>query len=289
MRFRLGHVGSSASITNAIWEQENKTLATSPSLDHLPFVPLSSWAPSIALALGLSKSLPLYHQLIDHHLTSLATHAAVPCRVPVTLGLLADSEAPHWQTKYNPNEYHIRNLLSFEASSRARKEARMLSPERANIARRERLAERFRQFCEQSRTDRGQVKERGIECHREAVGSSRLDAVGVTNTTLKWLRTEKLVDKDTSVKSAVETLLVDLIGQKEHTMSVCTVFELWPEWSDRGGMTINDLEHLEKNKAPFCNAACIMGLFREVCTKEESMVALDMRECVQHWKKVRLG
>ena len=45
-----------------------------------------------------------------------------------------------------------------------------------------------------------------------------------------------------------------------------------------------------KDKIPaFCNAACVMELVREVCSREESTFAADMRECAQHWKKVKLG
>ncbi len=54
-------------------------------------------------------------------------------------------------------------------------------------------------------------------------------------------------------------------------------------------MTIEDLEVLARDKPAFCNAACAMGLIRDVSNKEESAVALDMRECVQHWRKVSLG
>ena len=72
--------------------------------------------------------------------------------------------------------------------------------------------------------DREQAKERGSERQREAVGSSRLDAVSVTNTILEWLKTERLVDENSSVPSAVETL-VDLIRKEEHAMSLCTVLE----------------------------------------------------------------
>jgi len=53
-------------------------------------------------------------------------------------------------------------------------------------------------------------------------------------------------------------------------------------------MTTGDLEVLARNKLTFCNAACVMGIIKVVRTKEESAVALDMRECVQ-WKNVRLG
>ncbi len=78
------------------------------------------------------------------------------------------------------------------------------------------LRREFHSFGEGSRIGREQAKERSIKRRREAVGSSRLDAVIVTNTTLKWLKAEKLVDKDNSVQSAVETL-IDLI-RKEHAI-----------------------------------------------------------------------
>ena len=164
-----------------------------------------------------------------------------------------------------------------------------MSPEQADLAKRRRQEERLHQFVEQSRMDREQAKERSSKRQREAIGSSRLDATSVTTAILKWLRAEKLIDEDTSVQSVVETFLVDLIRQEDHAMIVCNVLNRWREWSDRGGMTVDDLEYLKLHKVPFCNAACIMGLFREVCTKEESTVALDMRECVRHWKNVRLG
>ena len=115
-----------------------------------------------------------------------------------------------------------------------------------------------------------------------------LNTVSVTNTTMKWLKEEKLVDKDSSVQSAVETSLVNLIRKEEHATSVCTVLERWREWTDRGGMTIDDLEFLKRHKPSF-QRGCVMDLLREMCTKEKSTVALDMRECIQHCQEIQLG
>ena len=44
-------------------------------------------------------------------------------------------------------------------------------------------------------------------------------------------------------------------------MSVCTVSKRSREWSDQGGIPVNDLKFLESNEVPFCNAPCVMGLF----------------------------
>lgn len=96
LRFRLGHLGTAVTIANAVWEHENMPLAGSSSLDYLRSSPASTWALSIALALGLSKSLLCYNHHLDPSLISLGTRDTVSCDVLVTLGLLDESEAPPW-------------------------------------------------------------------------------------------------------------------------------------------------------------------------------------------------
>lgn len=66
--------------------------------------------------------------------------------------------------------------------------------------------------------------------------------------------------------SAVETLLVDIIRQEEHAMSICTVLKRWREWSDRGGMTSSELEYPSASR-------------RALWASSE--------ECVQEWKARR--
>ena len=54
-------------------------------------------------------------------------------------------------------------------------------------------------------------------------------------------------------------------------------------------MVIDNLQFLEKNKVAFWHASWVAGVLRAVGTEEKSEVPLDMQECVQHWRKVRLG
>ena len=289
IRFRLGHLGTSINISNAVWEHENMPPTETPSLDHLRSPPASTWAPSIALALGLSKSLPLYNHHLNPSLINLAIRDTVPCGVLVTLGLLDESEAPPWETKYDRLEFANRHHSNFLTRQREIAAENKMSPEMASIARAKRLAAELQQFHDESRMDMERDRERRVKRQREAVGSSRLDTIAVATATIKHLKAEKLVGEDDGLQAAVEAVLVRMMRQVEHSMSVCTILERWRLWTDRGGMTTEDLEILEKDRIAFCNAACIVGLLREVSTKEESAVALDMRECVQHWKKVRLG
>ncbi|KAK4690491.1 hypothetical protein P7C71_g6312, partial [Lecanoromycetidae sp. Uapishka_2] len=289
LRLRLGHHGSSVTIANAIWEHENIPLAESPSLDHLRSHPTSGWAPSIALAFGLSKSLPLYNHNLDPSLINLAGRESIPCGVLVTLDLLDESEAPPWETKYDPFERTQQHHSFFVAQQREIAAENRMSPDQARTARTKRLAAENQQRMDQVRQDLTQNRERAATRQREAIGSPRVDATAAANAALKYLRGEKLIVESDGSQAVVEALLVGVLKQEEQSIAVCTVLERWRAWSDRGGMTIEDLDVLAKNKLAFCNAACVMALMRDVSTKEESAVALDMRECVLQWKKVRLG
>ena len=289
LRFRLGHVGNSMAITSATWEHENMPLTESPFLDHLRVVPASTWAPSIALALGLSKSHPLYNHHLDQSLISLATRDTVPCGVLVTLGLLDESEAPPWETKYDRFEYAQRHQQDFLSRQREMSAENMMSPDQASIARAKRQAAEMQKNMERARTDMERERERRVKRQREAVGSPNLNTAAVSNAVLKHLKAENIASEDDGFEAIVEATLIGIMRQEEQSMKICSVLQRWQAWSDRGGLMIEDLETLEKEKLAFCNAACVMRLVKEVSTKEESGVALDMRECVERWKNVRLG
>ncbi|MCJ1280360.1 hypothetical protein MMC21_008187 [Puttea exsequens] len=289
IRLRLGHLGNSVTISNAVWEHEYMPLAGGPSLDHLMSVAAASWAPSIALALGLSQSLPLYNHRLDPWLISLAIRDTIPCGVLVTLGLLDESETPEWETKYNRDESAYRSHARFVASSREMMAEAKMPPEQARLAREKRQMAESQAFHDQCADDRARDRERRIKRRREAIGSPRLESAVVSNSALDYMKEQKLVNRDAGIKDVAEALLVSLLKQEEQAMKAVSILERWRAWGDRAGMLLEDLDSLEDDKLAFCRAACVLDLFKETSTKKESAVALDMRECVQQWRKVRLG
>ena len=86
---------------------------------------------------------------------------------------------------------------------------------------------------------------------------------------------EKIVEKDTSVRSAVKTLLVDLVKQNEQAMGICAGLKRWLEWSGRGSMTIHNLESLEKVEVTLCNSVKHGHLPR-------SVYEIGKHDCVRH-------
>lgn len=131
--------------------------------------------------------------------------------------------------------------------------------------------------------------ERQMKRGREAVASPRLETAAVMNVALKWQIQENHSKPESTLQDSIETLLIGIMKEDQQALSVCTLLERWRSWTERGGMTIEDLDLLVDQRQAFCNAACVIGLLNEVYGKEESTVATDMRDCVQHWKKVRLG
>ncbi len=165
----------------------------------------------------------------------------------------------------------------------------MISPDQARIARSKRQADELHAMSTQHMERHRRDRERDLNRRREAISSPRLDTPAVAAAALKWLIEEKYCKPDGSYQDVVESLVLQAVKEEEQAMTVLAVLERWCAWNDRGGMNIDDLNWLDGKRQAFCTAACVMGLLCEVCSMGESTVAADMRECVQHWRKVRLG
>ena len=264
-------------------------LAQSPSLKHLRTHPVSLWLSSIALALGLSRSFPLYSHTLDHWLLTLASRESIPCGVLVLLGLVDENNAPPWETKYNRNEkIHAQHSAFLVQQQKIAAESKM-SPDQARIARTARVAAELQQRTDEFGQKAAQERERAHNRQREAISSPRLDNTKATIAALTYLKAQRRIARDSGVQAVAEAMVMGVILQEESSIETCAILERWRAWCDRGGMTIEDLNELMDNKAEFCSAVCVMELVRDVSTKEESAVALDMRECVARWKNVRLG
>lgn len=290
LRFRLGHLPSGdLNISTAAWEVSHAPLDSSPSLKHLRSKPASTWFPAIALALGLSKSLPLYTYTLPPFLHGLAMKDTIPCGVLVLLGILKEHEAPDWATKYDPAEEGQRMHKNFLAKQRAIAAERMMTGEQARIARIARETEDLHRIGEEFRARMGRQREREERREREAFASGRLEARIAADASLRWLAGQNLLRNAAGTQEAVEGLLMGMVKGEAVAMGACGVLERWREWSDRGGMNTDDLASFKKDTLGFCYAACVMGLLRDVCAKEESSVAIDMQEVIRFWKKIRLG
>lgn len=67
---RFSYTGRSLTISKALWELEDGYELPEQllNLEHLDKKPECTWIPAMALALGLSKSMPLYNHDLDESL-----------------------------------------------------------------------------------------------------------------------------------------------------------------------------------------------------------------------------
>lgn len=289
VRLRFSGSGSALTISDALWEYGHGVSGPKLPLSHLQKPPASLWVPSIALSLGLGRSMPLYNHSLDASLKVLANRDTIPSGVLVMLDIIPESAAPSWETKYDSHEDQRNIHAQFLAKQRAINAENKMSPEQASIARSKRQMDELQAMSDGLNERRRRDRERHDKRGREAVASPRLEPGVVTTMALKWLTQEKHAKPNSSLPDAIETVLFEMIQGDEKALSVCDILEKWRSWNERGGMTIDDVDWLADRKPALCNAVCVMGLLNEVCTKEESTVAADIRECVQHWNKVRLG
>ena len=296
LRFRITSMGSVLSIQSPTWEHSQTSLPPSsqPSLTHLtsPSSTGHTLFPTLALTYALSNSLPLHTcSFPSSMLTLTSPSASVPAGVMVLLGLLPEDEAPEWgETKYDPHEDASAIHSRFMASHRAIAAERMMAPEQANIARMAREAESRARMMEdtiaRARRDRERIELR----EREAVGSVRLSAKVVAERAFSFLAREGKVDAGKGLQGAVERLLVGIVRREDWAVEgACIVLNRWKEWAAREGMSREDFAVVKGEITGFAFAACAVGLIGEVGNKDEGGLAVDMRECISVWKKVRLG
>ena len=276
------------SILTAQWERDCNLIVPIIPIDHITSSPPTAlYFTSTILALSLLK--PQHqslHTTIPPSVLQFATQASLPAGVLVLLGLLAEADAPSIFTTYDPHEDRLASMNSLSRYSRARQAEMKMSPADAMAARTNRQREESASWFEEFSMKRRRDQDREALREREALGSGPLDVIKVAEKAALWLvKDEKLGEEE----ELVESWLIGVLKREEIFLSVIGILERWVEWVERGGMKRDDLTFLKSNMKGFCYATTVVRLLKLAGEKEESSVALDMKECVKAWKKVRLG
>ncbi|MCJ1257850.1 hypothetical protein MMC24_005676 [Lignoscripta atroalba] len=289
LRFHLSSRYGSFKIATALWEHNHEPTSQHPNVTHLCKPPANLWFPSAAIALGQTKGMALWTCHIPDAIALLATKDCIPCGVLVLLGLVAEKDAPAWATQYDPLEDVHANSARFLAQQRKVNAERMLPAAQQQAARAAREAEQSASFSEDFQRRLRRDRERAERRDTEALNSSRLETVVVAQAALTYLAKEEKARPCSDVQRGAEGILFRMMQDEGLTVGTCKILDRWQQWTDRGGMNKEDLKVLQDSTSHFCNAACLMGLFRIASLKEESSVALDMQECIRVWRKIRLG
>ncbi|MCJ1413076.1 hypothetical protein MMC19_007178 [Ptychographa xylographoides] len=310
LRFHIGVRAGNPTIDAAMWDL---TTPSSGSLDsksaypppylptaHIPLSHLespsaSTWLPAFAIALAHLHARPPWTTHIPAALLALATRSSVPAGVLVLLDLIPESDAPACFTSYD--KFEEANAMGAKMRARQQKmmaETRLPAAQQAAARMLRESEERsgvHEEFMARQRRDRERKEKRDME----ALVSARVDDHAVAVAALGWLRKQgdgpgqsgfaACVD----LRMAAEKMMYACLVEEGRCEAVCGMLERWRGWVERGGMNREDLAAVRADVRGFCWAGVLMGVLGLAGGREESVVAVDMQECVRVWKKVRLG
>ena len=313
IRFSIKPYHETFLISNPMYELDHRPHDVAPPC--LPLVDLVKTPfPPLCIAMAHLKSFPLWTCHLPPHLISLSKKDIIPSGVLVMLGILAESDAPPWETKRDPfedlNAFHTQSV----AQSRARQAESMMPPAQAEQARRTReIQERdafHNNFVQRMRRDAERAERRKLE----ALQSVKFSNGVVAERGALWLKENAKFGGCKGVIEVGERVLYLTMKESEDPQqekptstsgkeegnenmgnSSTVAFEVldmltrWEKWAERGGMNKEDLSEIKDHLDIFCRAAVLMGILRMAADKEESQVAVDIREVVRTWRRVRLG
>ncbi|KAL5614445.1 hypothetical protein BROUX41_004550 [Berkeleyomyces rouxiae] len=262
-------------------------------IDHLKVQPTSldgAWLASALTAYGVSRSTVLWNYKVPKEIIRLASLPSIPCGVLELLGIVDSSQTPDWQT---PDGSQQQNLERHTRQSRDRMQAiareAQLPPDQRMKAQMERMA-RERQDDFDYFVSKNKERQRFLEQrNREAFQSPKWAPGLVGEHLLVWLKAQRCVPADSTLKQAAGQALHRMILDGAHAKRIFGMLEMWKVWADNAGMRHENYEALRDGTESFAWAAVLVAVISGAGEAVDGQLASDMQECLRMWKYVRLG
>jgi hypothetical protein len=123
----------------------------------------------------------------------------------------------------------------------------------------------------------------------EALQSPMWTAGLVAEHALRWLRAQNEGHGFDDRKELVGQLLHEMLCDREYASKLCGMLDAWKAWADIGGMKRTDYEFIQADRSTFARATLLVALIVDVSTASETTLAVDLQQCLNLWKQVRLG
>jgi hypothetical protein len=264
-------------------------------IEHLrirPSTTVGIWFASAATAYGTTSQTVLWNYRIPDDVLSFARKETVPCGVLEVLGVVNDDDTPEWATKHTPDhvaslDLHVRRTNEQRAAMAA--EA-LMAPAQREAAERERRRKENESRMYEMRDRLRQDSQRKDARIAEALQSPRWDTGRVAGYNLAWLKLNGHVSSDAvGVKDLVGMLLHRMVLDGEFAKRICQMLDLWKAWADNGGMRKSDFQALKDGQVTFAQATLLIALIRDTSAALDGTLSVDLQECMNMWRQVRLG
>ncbi|KAH8904330.1 hypothetical protein BR93DRAFT_136508 [Coniochaeta sp. PMI_546] len=264
-------------------------------IEHIRIRPSKSagvWFASAATAYGTTSQTILWNYKIPDDVLSFARKETVPCGVLELLGVVNDGDTPEWATRYDADhaislDVHVQRHNEQRAAMAA--EARMAPAQREAAARDRSMRENEQRMRDMRDKMRRDVQRKDTRL-MEAFQSPRWDTKRVAEYCLAWLKSRGHVPPDVpGIKDVVGTLLHRMVLDGQFAATLCGMLDLWKAWADNGGMRKSDFEAIRDDLVTFAQGTLLIALIKDTSTALDGTLSLDLQECMNMWRQVRLG
>ena len=289
------HIDGNA-VREVFWEHSKIETGTKTELWQDGRTSAALWFTSAASALSHHKNDGggLWGFSIPSHVTTFAKQDSIPCGIMVLLSMIAEIDTPPWQSEdsqvkqnHGPSKFHQR----FLQQQRAIQLERSMPEAQARVAKMNREAEERQAMMNdmtEERYARAEIEERRI---KDAIASPRMSNKAVAEACLAWLIDKGEVGREWTVEVLAEAVLYLMVVDQRHegqSSKIAEVLEEWIGWAQNGGIKKSHIVFLEQRKVEFCFATALISIIQEAAGTNGEAGA-DMMECLQLWRKVRLG
>jgi hypothetical protein len=264
-------------------------------IEHLRIRPSKSagvWFASAATAYGTTSQTILWNYKIPDDVLAFARKETVPCGVLELLDVVNAGDTPEWATQHDADhaialDLHVQRHNEQRVALAA--EARM-TPAQREVAARDRAMRENEQRMKDMREKMRRDAHRRDRRLMEAFQSPRWDTKRVAEYCLVWLKGRGHVgSKVPGIKEVVGTLLHRMVLDGQFCSNLSGMLDLWKAWADNGGMRKTDFDAIRDDLVTFAEATLLIALIKDTAMAAAGTLSLDLQECMNMWRQVRLG
>ncbi|EXJ87588.1 hypothetical protein A1O3_04549 [Capronia epimyces CBS 606.96] len=239
---------------------------------------------------------------IPSDVQSFVRKDSVPCGVMVIMGLMDETDAPHWSSenadaaRFETTNMAQRHLQRFQARQAAERLEATMPPEQARLHKMNRETAERHAAHDDMMAEFAARSERDERRMQDAIASPRMSTKAVAEACLAWLIEQGQIGREWTLDQLAEAVLYLMVVDQSQSdegeaRKITKILEEWMAWTTAGGMKKVQVKLLCENKSAFCFAAALAAVVYESTNSPvgRSKAGADMLECLRLWRKVRLG
>ena len=248
---------------------------------------VKQWFASAVSSLNKDDKSGTWHFSFPSHIPQSVSRDAIPCGVMVLLDIMSDGEVPPWCSP-RPTTSPFNLSRRFLDDVRQKEVEKTMPPAQAEASRRARESANMWSVQEEHMQFMKRLREYEEQRVGEALVAPRLKNKAVAEACVAWLVRLRRVPEGYKVADLAQAVVYLMMIDLDEAKVVAELCDRWMIWGQANGMSRTDLTFLLEHKTSFCYASALVYTV-QLAAKSEVRVSTDMQECLDVWRKVRLG